>query len=88
MSDDFPGVCAALDAIPIGQSKPVDIAAIYRAALDRQVKTARRWKRVAGAIATLAAGVILLALVPKLDVRVTGDEFTVRWGQPAKVVVS
>ena len=54
MSDDFPKVHAALDAIPTPGSKLVDIAAIYRAALDRQAISARRWKRIAGAVAALA----------------------------------
>ena len=86
MSDDFPKVHAALDAIPTPGSKLVDIAAIYRAALDRQAISARRWKRIAGAVAALAAGVILLALVPQLEIRLTSDEFAVRWGTPPVVV--
>ena len=87
MSDDFPEVSTALNALPIAEPKPVDIAAIYRAALDRQATAARLWKRIACAVAALAAGVILFALVPKIEVRVTGEEFAVRWGPPSKIVV-
>jgi len=82
VSDDFPEVRATLDSLPAPLVPPVDLAAIYRAAHERQVRVARRWKRAAGGIAALAAGVFLLALVPKLDVRLSRDEFAVRWGQP------
>ena len=87
MSDGHPEVEAALDAIPIPAPKPVDIAGIYRAALDRQATAARRWKRIAAAVSALAAGVLLLALVPKLEVRCTTDEFAVRWGTPPAIEV-
>ncbi len=86
MTDEFSGVRAALDAVPAPATAPVDLAAIYRAAHERQIRVARRWKRAAATLAALAAGVIVVALIPKLDVRLTGDEFAIRWGQPPVVV--
>lgn len=78
MKEDYPEARAALDAISAPAIRPVDLAAIYRAAHDRQIRIARRWKRVAAGLMALAAGVILLALVPRLDVRCNADEFAVR----------
>ncbi len=86
MKEDYPEARAALDAISAPAIRPVDLAAIYRAAHDRQIRIARRWKRVAAGLMALAAGVILLALVPRLDVRCNADEFAVRWGQPPRIV--
>ena len=86
MTDDFPEVRAALDAVPVPATAPVDLAAIYRAAHVRQIRLARRWKRAAAVLAALAAGVIVVALIPKLDVRCNADEFAVRWGQLPAVV--
>ena len=47
MTDDFPEVRAALDVLPAPATAPVDLAAIYRVAHDRQIRLARRWKRAA-----------------------------------------
>jgi len=87
MTDDFPEVRAALDAVPPSVPAPVDLSRIYRAAHELQFRSARRWKRVSGTLAAMAAGVIVVAVIPKLDVRLTGDEFAVRWGLPRMVVV-
>ena len=87
MTDDFPEVRAALDAVPTPVLVSVDLSRIYRVAHESQARSARRWKRAAVALAALAAGVIAFALIPKLDVRLTGDEFAIRWGQPQVVVV-
>jgi hypothetical protein len=78
--DDFPDVRRALDAIPDPPVPPLDTAAIYRAALDRQVRSARRWKLAAGVGALVAAGLLLAAVLPKLEVRFAANEFAVRWG--------
>jgi hypothetical protein len=78
--DDFPDVRRALDAIPDPPVLPLDTAAIYRAALDRQVRSARRWKLAAGAGVLVAAGLLLAAVLPKLEVRFAANEFAVRWG--------
>ena len=80
--DDFPDVRRALDAIPDPPVPPADVAAIYRAALDRQARNARRWKFAAASGALVAAGLLLAAVLPKLEVRFAANEFAVRWGPP------
>jgi hypothetical protein len=82
MPDDFPDLRKLLDAVPAADPRPVDLAALYRAAADRQAGSARRWKRVALAAAALAAGVLLVALLPRLEFRASDHEFAVRWGTP------
>lgn len=82
MSADFPEVRQALDAAVVPAVRPVDLAELYRAALDRQSRVARRWRRLTAAVATLAAGILLFALLPKLDVTLNDHEFAVRWGTP------
>ena len=79
MPDDFPDVRRALDAVPVPPLPPVDVAAIYRDALEAQARSARRWKRVAGAVAALAAGFLFFALLPKVEIR---------WGTPAEPVAA
>ena len=86
MNGNYPETRAALDAIPAPAIRPVDLAAIYRTAHERQIWIARRWKRTTVGLTALAAGVILLALVPKLDVRCNAEEFAVRWGEPPRIV--
>ncbi len=87
MTDEHNTVRNALDSIPTPAVRPVDLAAIYQMAHTQQLRSARRWKRVAIGIAALAAGVFAVALIPKLEVRFSGDEFAVRWGQPAVAAV-
>ena len=86
--DDFPDVRRALDAVSEPPVLLLDTAAIYRAALDRQARSARRWRLAAGAGALVAAGLLLAAVLPRLEVRVNGNEFAVRWGptEPPPVV--
>ena len=67
--NEFPEVRRALDAVPVPPLPPVDVAAIYRAALEAQARSARRWKRVAGGVSALAAGVLAFALIPNLELR-------------------
>lgn len=71
-----------LDSVPPPDPKPVDLAALYRAAAERQAVVSRRWRRVAVGGAVLAAGVLLAAFLPRLEFRLTGHEFAVRWGTP------
>lgn len=85
MPDDFPDLRKLLDAVPAADPRPVDLAALYRVAADRQARVARRWKRVALAAAALAAGVLLVALLPRLEFRASDHEFAVRWGTPPEV---
>jgi hypothetical protein len=86
--DDFPDVRRALDAAPAPALPPVDVGAIYQAAFDRQARLARRWRRAAGAGLLIAAGLLVVAVLPRLEVRCNNDEFAVRWGPPAPVVVA
>ncbi|MCU0705323.1 MAG: hypothetical protein MUF18_15230 [Fimbriiglobus sp.] len=58
------------------------LAALYRAAAERQAAVGRRWRRAALGAAAVAAGVLLVALLPRLEFRVNGQEFAVRWGTP------
>ena len=82
MPDDFPDLRKLLDAVPGADPRPVDLAALYRAAAERQARSARRWKRLALAGVALAAGVLLVALLPRLEFRASGHELAVRWGTP------
>lgn len=82
MPDDFPDVRKLLDAVPTPESRPVDLAALYRAAAERQAAVSRRWRWVAIGGAALAAGLLLVAFLPRLEFRVSGHEFAVRWGVP------
>lgn len=78
----MPDLRTLLDAVPLPEPKPVDLAALYRAAAERQAAVSRRWRRVAVGVAALAAGVLLVALLPRLEFRASGHEFAVRWGTP------
>lgn len=82
MSEEFTELGKLLDSSRVSEPKPVDLARLYRDAFDRQAQVSRRWKRVTGAVAALAASVLVFVLLPKLDVRVSGHEFAVRWGIP------
>lgn len=79
MSDD---VRTLLDFVPAPDPKPVDLAAIYRAAAERQAAVSRHWRRVAVGVAALAASVLLFALLPRIEFRITDHEFAMRWGSP------
>lgn len=74
-----------LDTVPTPDPKPVDLAAVYRAAAERQAVVSRRWRRVAVGVAAMAAGVLLVALLPRLELRFSDHEFAVRWGTPPEV---
>lgn len=82
MSNIPPDLCKLLDAVPTPDPKPVDLVALYRAAAERQAVVSRRWRRVSVGVAALAASVLLVALLPRLEFRLTGHEFAVRWGTP------
>ena len=79
MSDD---IRTLLDGVHTPTPKPVDLAAMYRAAAERQAAVSRRWRRVAVGLAVLAAGVLLFALLPRIEFRITDHEFAMRWGSP------
>jgi hypothetical protein len=77
---DFEDVRRALDAVPDPAVAPVDVAAIYHVSLNRQARSARRWKVAAAAGTLAAAGLLLAAVLPRLEVRFAANEFAVRWG--------
>lgn len=85
MNSDFPELRKLLDAVSPPEPSPVDLALLYRDALDRQARTARRWRRVSAGVTALAASVLVFALLPKLEVRASGHEFAIRWGTPPVV---
>jgi anti-sigma factor RsiW len=62
--------------VPIAQ---VDVRRIYAVASDRQRRTARRWRYLA-AVAACAAAVLLLVAVTRCEVRVSGQQLVLRWG--------
>jgi hypothetical protein len=66
--------------LPAPPAPPPDVAAIYRAALDRQARSARRSRLAAAGGALAAAGLLLAAVLPKLEIRLNANEFAVRWG--------
>ncbi len=80
--DDFADVRRLLDAVSVPPVGPADVAAIYRDAAALQTRSARRWKKAACAGALVAVAVMLAAVLPKLELKVTGSEFVVRWGPP------
>src|SRR5262245_33968651 len=61
-------VCILL-GVPAPLTPPADVTAIYGAALDRQTRSARRWKLTAGAGTLVAAGLLLTAVLPRLEFR-------------------
>ena len=68
-----------------GPAVQVNIPGIYQQALQRRESGTRRWRRAAVAVTALAAAV-LIAVVPKLEVRVDASQLIVRWGAPAEPV--
>ena len=80
MPEEFPELRRLLDAVPAPEPAPVDLAALYRTAFDRQIQRSRRWRRFAFLGAALAAGILLVALLPKLEIRCDSTEFAIRWG--------
>ncbi len=79
---ELASVRALLDAAPAPPVPPADVAAIYQAVLERQARSARRWRLAAAAGGLVAAGLLLVAVLPRLEIRASGNEFTVRWGPP------
>ncbi|OWK44444.1 anti-sigma factor family protein [Fimbriiglobus ruber] len=83
---DLLAVRSLLDAAPLPVVPPVDLGAVYQAALARHAQSARLGRRGACAAAALAAGIAFLALVPRVEITLGASEFAVRWGLPAPVV--
>jgi hypothetical protein len=80
--DDFADVRRLLDAVPVPPVEPIDVAAIYREASAAHARSARRWKWAASAAVVVAAALLFAAVLPRLEVKVTGREFVLRWGMP------
>lgn len=82
MTDDPvpPGLRRLLDAAPDPPVRPVDVPAVLAAAAAADARSARRWRRAAVATAALAAGLLLAAFVPRLEVRLDRGGVAVRWG--------
>src|SRR5262249_20849602 len=59
----------------------VDLPRLYRAAVQRQEKQLRRWRRLACA-ALAAAAMLLLVFGLKLEVRLEQHQLVLRWGAP------
>ena len=87
-TDELRHVQMMLNRIDTPSPKPVDVAAIYCAALEREIRSNRRWKRVAAVGAMLAASLLFFALLPKLEVHADANEFSIRWGTPSPIPVA
>lgn len=62
----------------------VDIARLQRSLAERQMRTLRRWRRIAVALGTIAA-LLLLAFALRLEVRLEANQLVVRWSEPLPV---
>ncbi len=80
--EDLRRVRGLLRAAPAPPEVAVDVAALYRAAADRQARRLRRWRRAAAALAGVAA-LLLVGLASGLEVRVGADQVVLRWGAAA-----
>src|SRR5439155_9100593 len=60
----------------------VDLALLYRQAAARQGRKVRRWRRLAGALVAVAAGLGLLAFGLHLELRLEAHQLVLRWGSP------
>ncbi len=61
----------------------IDLAALYRQAAGRQARTGRRWRWLGLAASLLLALGSVWALAGRIELRVTGQEFVLRWGPTA-----
>jgi hypothetical protein len=61
----------------------IDLTALYREAGARQVRSTRYWRWLGLAASLFLALGGALALVSRVEIRVTNQEFAVRWGSPA-----
>jgi hypothetical protein len=59
----------------------VDVAQLQRSLAERQMRTLRRWRRIAVALGAVAA-LLLLALALRLEMRREANQLLVRWGEP------
>jgi hypothetical protein len=73
-------VCRLLDATPAPVVQ-VDVAAIHAEAARREARRARRWRRLSVGVG-LAASILLVVSVWRMELRVEGHQVTLRWGAP------
>jgi hypothetical protein len=62
----------------------VDLHELHRSLAERQLRRERRWRRVALALGTLAA-VLVLAFCLRLEVRHEANQLVVRWGDAPNI---
>jgi hypothetical protein len=74
------GVRRLLDDVPVPRVA-VDLSQLPQSLTEREMRRARRWRRVAWTFGTVAA-VLLLAIGLRLEVRVEASQLIVRWGEP------
>jgi hypothetical protein len=79
----FRDVRRRLDETPAPIAR-VDVAAVYRAAADANARRLRRWRRFAGA-GCVAAAVLLVVLLSRLEFHVDQHQLIVRWNTPTTV---
>jgi hypothetical protein len=81
-----------LDAasVPGGRTLPgaIDLPRLYRQAAERQEQRLRRWRRAAYMLAGAAAAVLILALLPRWELRLEAQQLTIRWGNPSSLDAS
>src|SRR5260370_37613156 len=70
-----------LDAPPSPEVS-VNLAQLYHQAAARQQRHLQRWRRAAVLFFGAAAALVALALVPRLEVRLDGHQFVLRWANP------
>jgi hypothetical protein len=59
----------------------VDVPRLHQSMADRQARSIRRWRRIAVAVAAVAA-MLLLVVGLRLEVRLNAGQLMVRWGEP------
>ncbi len=84
-SEALKQVRQALDTVPVATAE-VDLSLLYRVATEAQDRRARRWRRGACALGSLAAALALFAVLPALEIRLDRQQFVARWGTPPPTV--
>ncbi|HTU90189.1 MAG TPA: zf-HC2 domain-containing protein [Gemmataceae bacterium] len=77
------GVRRLLDDVSLPRIA-VDLPQLHRSLAERQLRRARRWRRIAAAMGAVAA-MLLLAIGLRLEVRLEASQLVVRWGEPPPV---
>lgn len=72
------GVRRLLDDVPVPRIA-VDLPQLHRALAERQMRRARRWRRIAVTLGAIAA-VLLLAVGLRVEVRLEASQLVLRWG--------